>query len=126
MATTVKMMKENAVIDVADTQVDSFKSQGYDVIDKDGNVVEKATGGRVVTVEEHNNVVDELEALKEEKGKSKDSSKELDEANKKVKAAETKIAELQEEIKVLEDENDRLDKQVKQLKSQNSNSNKRS
>lgn len=109
----VKVQRENVVLNIDESQVESYKLQGYDVIDNDGKVLDKATGGRTVSIEEHNKVVAELEELQ-----NADPSK-VGEPDAKVADLQEELALAREEIKVLETENDRLDKQVKSYKNNN-------
>lgn len=84
-----KMRKENRVADVHEDQVAHFLADGYDQIDIEGNIIKRATGGRMVPLPEFNKVLDELEFSK------------------------AKIKDLQDELKVMEEENIRLDKVLK-------------
>jgi cell shape-determining protein MreC len=86
--------KENRQLTVQDDVVESYLAEGYDQIDLEGNVVKRATGGRMVPLAEFNKVLEALEAADVEK-------------------LEQKIKDQQEEIKVLENENDRLTKQLR-------------
>jgi cell shape-determining protein MreC len=85
-----KVAKENRVQTVQDDMVPMFLADGYNQIDNEGNVIKRATGGKVIPLNEHNRVLDEVESLKQ------------------------KVKDMQEEIKVLEEENIRLDKLAKQ------------
>jgi uncharacterized small protein (DUF1192 family) len=86
--------KENRQLTVQDDVVESYLTEGYDQIDLEGNIVKRATGGRMVSLAEFNKVLSALEAVDVEK-------------------LEQRIKDLQEEIKVLENENDRLTKQLR-------------
>lgn len=86
---TVKVRKKNRIKHVAANRVDAYLSQGYDQIDDDGKIVKPATGGRTISLAEHNKVLDELESLKKNPGNEDDLSKALEEieALKKENAA---------------------------------------
>lgn len=85
------LRKENRAVRLKDEDlVYMYLEDGYDQIDEQGNIIKRATGGKLVPLSEHNRTLDEVEALK------------------------TKVSELNEEVKVLEAENMRLDKLVKQ------------
>lgn len=84
---SVKVRKENRVLHVPEGRVDKFLKQGYDQIDQAGKVVKRATGGRMVTLQEFNKLVDENERLKKQIELSKLSGDEL-----KAKLDEKKIA----------------------------------
>lgn len=97
MGNVVQVKKANRIITVPEEQASSYLQRGYDQVE-DGKVVKYATGGKTISIAEHNKVLKQLEEAKASKGDSKE------------------VEELKEEIKVLEQENERLDKQVKQLK----------
>lgn len=92
-----KLQKANKVVNVDDSLVSQYLAEGYDLITEEGEVVEHATGGRTISIAEHNAVLTELAEAK----------KALDE-----------VADLKSDIKVLEEENEKLDKLVKQFRSQ--------
>jgi phage I-like protein len=96
-----KVVKENKVMYVHEDLLATYLQDGFDHVAENGELIKRATGGRSVSLAEHNKVVDELEALKEKQNDSE---------------TEQKLTDAREEIKVLEAENDRLDKLVKQLK----------
>lgn len=108
MANTVKIRKGNRVISISESQKASYLVRGYDVIDeKTGEITEHATGGKTVSIAEHNEVLKKL--AKANKG-GNDS--------KKVAELEEKISDLKSEISLLEKENERLDGIVKRNQSQ--------
>lgn len=79
MAVTVK--KENRILTVDEQSLRSYLADGYDQVEVDEKkreyiVVKRATGGRTVSLAEHNKALEELEKLKAE--------------NKKLKAENTK------------------------------------
>ena len=82
-----KVKKANRVLTVDESVVESYLKDGYDQIDEKGEVVKRATGGRTVSLAEHNKVLDELEGLKKQIELSKLGVDEL-----KTKLDETKIA----------------------------------
>lgn len=69
--------RANRVLTVSDEVVSSYLKDGYDEIDDQGEVIKRATGGRTVTLAEHNKVLEAIEDLKAE--------------NKKLKAENTKL-----------------------------------
>jgi uncharacterized protein Yka (UPF0111/DUF47 family) len=104
-----KMKKDNKVLDVKDEFVNYYLADGFDLVDHEtGDLLKKATGGRMVSLAEYNKVLDELEQLKERNAAP----------NAKVAELEQLIKDKNEEIKVLEADNDRL---TRQLKGQSSN-----
>lgn len=88
MAKGVKLRKSNRVITVAEEQADSYLNRGYDQIDEKGKVTKRSTGGRNVSVQEHNKVLDELEKLKEQKGEGGVAQADYDELVKENEALE--------------------------------------
>ena len=73
----VAVRKGNKVLNVDDTRLESLLEQGFDQIDKDGKVIRKATGGRIVTLKEFNTLQDEKEKLAAEVTKLKAEVKKL-------------------------------------------------
>lgn len=61
----VTVRRQNKVLNVPEERLEYYLSEGYDAIDKNGNVVKHATGGKEVPLGEHNKLVQELEAAKE-------------------------------------------------------------
>jgi len=90
--------KANRVLTVEETAVQSYLQVGYDQIDEKGKVVKHATGGRTVTLAEHNKVVEELEHLKETDEVAKELE-ELKKENKALKSENTKLKKAAEENK---------------------------
>ena len=62
----VTVRKNNKVLNIEDTRLESYLLQGFDQIDKDGLVITKATGGKNVSLAKYNKVLDELDQLKKE------------------------------------------------------------
>lgn len=73
----VMVRKNNKVLNVDDTRLESLLEQGFDQINKNGKVIERATGGKNVTLKEFNNLLDEKEKLVEEVAKLKLENKKL-------------------------------------------------
>lgn len=83
------VQKENRQLTVQDDIVASYLAEGYDQIDTEGNIVKRATGGRLVPLAEFNKVIEE---------------------NEKLKAV---VKDLKEEKEVLEADNERLTRQLR-------------
>ena len=81
--------RENRQLTVQDDVVASYFIEGYDQIDVDGNIVKRATGGRMIPLAEFNKVIDE---------------------NEKLQAI---VKDLKEEKEVLEADNERLTRQLR-------------
>jgi cell shape-determining protein MreC len=97
----LKVRKENRVLFVTEQTLPAYLNDGYDQVDEvTGEVIKRATGGRIVTVAELNKAIDRIEELEKELAAKEESP--------------SQIADLKEEIKVLEAENVRLDKLAKQ------------
>ena len=62
-----RVKKNNRIVDVDRLYVDSYLKEGYDQIDTQGNIIKRATGGKIVSIQEHNRVLDELSKLKKSK-----------------------------------------------------------
>lgn len=91
---SVKIRKKNRILHVEAGRLAGFLNQGYDQIDDEGKVVKLATGGRTVSLPEHNKVLEELEKLK-----VSGDGEALKEANKEIKALKVKVKELEDASK---------------------------
>lgn len=84
-----KVKRGNRTLKINDAAVSNYLKQGYDQIDDKGKVLKKATGGRVVTLAEHNKALDEVERLKVENAKLREEynllQKEIDKLKKEEK-----------------------------------------
>lgn len=61
-----RLLKGNRVIDVQDELAASYLAEGYDQIDVNGNIIKKATGGRMIPLAEYNKLYDKVNDLQEE------------------------------------------------------------
>jgi len=66
LSNAVKIRKKNRILHVETSRLEGFLSQGYDQIDDEGKVIKLATGGRTVSLPEHNKVIEQNDKLKEE------------------------------------------------------------
>lgn len=92
--TNYKMKKTNRVLYVNKGQVDSYLKQGYDQISEKGEIVKRATGGRTISIAEHNKVLDELDKVKADGGDEAEIKKENSALKGKVTKLEKELAEL--------------------------------
>lgn len=60
----VKVKKDNKVLYVPEERLSYYLRDGYDQINDQGEVVKRATSGRMVPIAEYNRVVEELEKAK--------------------------------------------------------------
>lgn len=93
----VRVKKGNRVLRVDETLINKYLATGYEQIDKKGNVIKPATGGRTVSLAEHNKVVNELNQLKDAQG-GEDLKKENTALKGKVTKLEKKVKELEEAL----------------------------
>lgn len=93
-----KMIKGNRILDVDAGRVEAYLKQGYNEVDDTGKVVKRATGGRLVSLQEHNKVLAELEALKGSPSVEK-GLEELKKENKSLKSEITKMKKSLDEKK---------------------------
>lgn len=57
--------KGNKVLQVTDpTEIKIYLEKGYDLINSDGEIVERATGGKTIAVAVHNKALETIEELK--------------------------------------------------------------
>lgn len=93
----VRIKKANKVMLIDRNLLTIKLNEGYDQVDEDGNVLKRATGGRTVSLPEHNKVLEELETLKnasddnEELTKLQEDFEELKKENTALKGKNTKL-----------------------------------
>jgi hypothetical protein len=66
MSNLVTIKKMNRVLTIDVNNVDMYLKEGYDQIDDKGQVVKAATGGKMVSIGEHNAALLQIKELKEE------------------------------------------------------------
>lgn len=97
-----KIKKGNRILNVADGRLKSYLKQGYDQINESGEVIQRATGGKNVSIGEYNRALTELKKLKETPFDTTELTEEiskLKEENKKLKTENTKFKKDLEEKK---------------------------
>lgn len=98
-----KVKRRNRVLIVEKFEVESYLKQGYDEVDAvTGEVIERATGGRTVSLAEHNKVLDELEKLKKDQGNTDELDQKLaenEELKKEVASLKGQVTKLQNAAK---------------------------
>lgn len=62
----IRVRKENRVLNIPETRLDVYLQDGYDQIDDVGNVIKRATGGRMVSLAEYNRLLDRVAELENE------------------------------------------------------------
>lgn len=58
-----KVRKKNRILTVSESAVASYLNEGYDQVDENGKIVNRATGGKTVSLTEHNKALDKIEKL---------------------------------------------------------------
>ncbi|MGG3651957.1 hypothetical protein ABES36_10885 [Bacillus pseudomycoides] len=66
MSNTVKVKRLNKVLNIEKDFLPSYLNDGFDQIDEDGKIIKRATGGRNISVAEHNKALDRIEELEKE------------------------------------------------------------
>lgn len=98
-----KVKRRNRVLIVEKFEVDSYLKQGYDEVDADtGEIIKRATGGRTVSLAEHNKVLNELEKLKKDLGNTGELDQviaENEELKKEVTSLKGQVTKLQNAAK---------------------------
>lgn len=118
MAETKRLRHANRVIEIPNSQVDSYRARGYEVIDEDGKVLKKATAGTSVSQADYNRLEEENLNLKSQLARTNDiDTDQYDLLEKQNKEYEARITELEDDVKSYEAETERLDNENKELKS---------
>lgn len=66
MSNTVKVKRLNKVLNIDKDFLASYLNDGFDQINDEGKIIKRATGGRNISVQEYNQALDKIDALKEE------------------------------------------------------------
>jgi septation ring formation regulator EzrA len=111
-----RLQKANRVIEVEESQVESYRLRGYDVIDDNGKVTKSATDGKKVTPAQYNKLKADYEELKAEKTTLPPAEAVDQEELERLKV---EVKDLKEELRVMEEENVRLDGDLKKARGQN-------
>lgn len=80
----MKAIKENKVYTINETEKSYYISQGYDIVNDDGEI-ESYGAGKSVSYEEYRKVKDKLDLLETENEKLKEENKKLKAENKELK-----------------------------------------
>ncbi len=66
MSNTVKVKRLNKVLNIEKDFLASYLNDGFDQINDEGKILKRATGGRAISVQEHNLVLDKIGELEAE------------------------------------------------------------
>ncbi|EEK91758.1 hypothetical protein ACS2JQ_18470 [Bacillus cereus group sp. BceL101] len=66
MSNTVKVKRSNKVLNIEKDFLATYLNDGYDQINDEGKIIKRATGGRNISVAEHNKALDKIEELEAE------------------------------------------------------------
>lgn len=80
----MKATKANKVYLINESEKDYYTSQGYDILDDEGEII-KHGAGKSISYEEYKKTLDEIQILKEENEKLKEENKKLKTENKELK-----------------------------------------
>ncbi|KAA6457004.1 hypothetical protein, partial [Bacillus cereus] len=61
-----KVKRLNKVLNIDKDFLPSYLNDGFDQINDEGKIIKRATGGRNISVQEYNQALDKIDALKEE------------------------------------------------------------
>lgn len=92
----VRVKKDNKVLYVPEERLSYYLREGYDQINDQGEIVKRATSGRMVPIAEHNKVVEELGRTKAELEKAKELIKQLQESDPNTVAEDSKAEETED------------------------------
>ena len=66
MSNTVKVKRLNKVVNIEKDFLATYLNDGYDQINDEGKIIKRATGGRNISVAEHNKALDKIDELEAE------------------------------------------------------------
>ncbi|PEM10767.1 hypothetical protein [Bacillus wiedmannii] len=66
MSNTVKVKRLNKVLNIEKDFLTTYLNDGYDQINDEGKIIKRATGGRNISVAEHNKALDKIDELEAE------------------------------------------------------------
>ncbi|HDR8110411.1 TPA: hypothetical protein QCZ04_003484 [Bacillus cereus] len=66
MSNTVKVKRLNKVLNIEKDFLATYLNDGYDQINDEGKIIKRATGGRNISVVEHNKALDKIDELEAE------------------------------------------------------------
>ncbi|QEL88478.1 hypothetical protein [Bacillus mycoides] len=66
MSNTVKVKRLNKVLNIEKDFLPSYLNDGFDQINEDGKIIKRSTGGRNISVQEHNQALDKIDKLEAE------------------------------------------------------------
>ena len=66
MSHTVKVKRLNKVLNIEKDFLATYLNDGYDQINDEGKIIKRATGGRNISVAEHNKALDKIDELEAE------------------------------------------------------------
>ncbi|PEW74009.1 hypothetical protein CN449_15195 [Bacillus thuringiensis] len=66
MSNTVKVKRLNKVLNIEKDFLATYLNDGYDQINDEGKIIKRATGGRTISVVEHNKALDKIDELEAE------------------------------------------------------------
>lgn len=97
----IKVKKGNKIVQIQESALTSYLKNGFDQIDKKGEIVKRATGGKTISVAEYNKALIAINQLKKENEnlKSVDEVKELRVENKKLEVKNKKLKAEIEKLK---------------------------
>lgn len=93
-----KVRKLNRMLTVSDEAVAVYLKEGYDQVDEKGKIVKRATGGKTISLAEHNKALDKIEKLVGDGG-FESFQKEIAELKKENSALKGKITKLENAAK---------------------------
>lgn len=64
-----KVKRLNKILDVSEASLPSYLKDGFDQINEEGEVIQRATGGRTVSLAEYNQALDRIKELEAELSK---------------------------------------------------------
>lgn len=99
MTQNTKVRLANRTLVVPVSRLDSYLKRGYDEINEAGEVITRATGGKTISVQEHNKALEQIGVLEGQLAEA--GGAELEELKKENASLKGKITKLEKEVAAL-------------------------
>lgn len=98
MSQTTVVRLANRTLTVHTSRLDSYLKRGYDEINENGDVIQRATGGKAISIQEHNKALDRIAELEEQLEGAGDQTA-FEELKKELSVVKGKLTKAENELK---------------------------